>query len=440
MLRSSLEYPSIWVTAQLAVFSSLGYFLVYFLRMPIFMLNDDVLQRKFATIFGTELDLHTALSLVYTFGFGLAKVPAVRVMTSNIYFQHRLLTLNILNCLTAFVVTLPLALSSGNPVVTTLGLFLGVMPSSWVYGGMVTYFEGRCATETILAINTVAFICAGSASRGTGSALVSSGIVHECWVPFLISAVAIGPIMLFSWVLDSSPKPNAMDVAMRKPRRAMSSDDRNKFFMGFWPGLVLLLLAYAMLTALRQFRDLFTSEIFTAANGGVRPSSLFFFIVDWPGGILAGIMLSLFPKMTDNSFALQVMLLVMVGFLILSMLLTAMFQVGILSGQAWQLMLGSTIYSSYAVAGSSAIFDRIASCSEMSGATCTFLVFSADMSGYVLSIAVILWKTFSAGEASDDDEVLNQFIIVLYAGSVAMIACLLSTLLYFKRRLKDYVQ
>lgn len=440
LISSTLEYPSFWVTAQLAASSSLSYFLVYFLRYPIFMLNDSVLKRKFATIFGTTLTTHTALSIAFCAGFGLAKIPAVKVMSSNIYFQHRLLTLNILNVLTAFVITLPLALSGGNPMATTLGLFFGVFPTSWVYGGLVAYFEGRCATETILAINTVSFIFAGSASRGTGQALVSAGFIDECWVPFFISAVVIGPIMLLTWVLDQSPKPNELDAMMRRPRRAMSSEDRNKFFKGFWPGLLLLILAYAMLTALRQFRDLFTNEIFTAANNGNTPSSFFFFIVDLPGGLLAGAMLSMFPKLTNNSTALQAMLLTMAGFLVLSVLLTAAFQAGFLPGQAWQMMLGATIYSCYSVAGSSAIWDRIVACSEMSGATCTFLVFSADLVGYAFSIAVLLWKTFSAGESADDDEVLNQFIVVLYAGSLAMIVCLLGAFLYFRRRLTGYVQ
>merc|ERR1712232_710179 len=108
-------------------------------------------------------------------------------------------------------------------------------------------------------------------------------------------------------------------------RRPMLPEERRAFIQQFWPGLLLCVLSYALITAARQFRDLFNRDIFTAANGGVAPSSAFFFFVDLPGGLFSGGTLFALGRIRDNRRALQIMLLTMAAYLVLTLLVTVAF-------------------------------------------------------------------------------------------------------------------
>ena len=65
------------------------YSLTYFWRFAIFVLPMNVLEQNVCTIFGSSVDLQAAFSLTLTIGFGIAKVPAITVMSSEFFFAHR---------------------------------------------------------------------------------------------------------------------------------------------------------------------------------------------------------------------------------------------------------------------------------------------------------------------------------------------------------------
>lgn len=69
------------------------YSLTYFWRFAIFVLPMDVLEQNVCTLFGASVDLQAAFSLALTIGFGLAKIPAISVMSSEFFFAHRFLFL-----------------------------------------------------------------------------------------------------------------------------------------------------------------------------------------------------------------------------------------------------------------------------------------------------------------------------------------------------------
>jgi hypothetical protein len=45
----------------------------------------------------------------------------------------------------------------------------------------------------------------------------------------------------------------------------MTGAEKRAFFMAHWPGFVLMIIAYALMTAIRSFRDYFAPAIFAAA-------------------------------------------------------------------------------------------------------------------------------------------------------------------------------
>jgi len=81
--------------------------------------------------------------MVFTLGFGVAKLPAVSVMSSRFYFEHRLRFCLALFAGTMLVITLGVAAFSSSPGLQVLCVFVSCFFSSWVYGGLVTYVEGR---------------------------------------------------------------------------------------------------------------------------------------------------------------------------------------------------------------------------------------------------------------------------------------------------------
>merc|ERR1740121_2766513 len=139
------------------IFDSIGYLLIYFTRYPILVL-DNIRDQTFGNVFGVDFKVADSFALAFLFGFGLAKIPAAFVMTSPTFFNNRFKMMNLLNVLTAVLISVPLALTNGDPMWSTLGLFFGCFPTSWGYGGLVSYFEGRTSTDLIFAVTTPAYI------------------------------------------------------------------------------------------------------------------------------------------------------------------------------------------------------------------------------------------------------------------------------------------
>merc|ERR1712176_1290509 len=119
------------------------------------------------------------------------------------------------------------------------------------------------------------------------------------------------------------------DVAMRSRREAMTWRQMREFFCEFWPGLVAEIVGYAAFTSIRQFRDLFTRDIFTAANNGVTPPSTVFFWVDFPGAVVASLCLAFIPRVKDNARAIYVLLILQILFLLVALGATLAFDGGV---------------------------------------------------------------------------------------------------------------
>lgn len=424
--------PIDWsIDARLAITCAGGYCLNYFMRFPIFMLRDDISKQMAGRVFGVDFTLQEALTVVYCVGFGLAKVPAIYIMSSPFYFRHRLPVLSAFVLSSALLTTLPLALTQGATTPTILGVFLGCFPSSMLYGGLVSYVEGRRSTEVLVAVVHFFSTAAPSASRGVATAALAMGM-EQCWMPALIAAAFLPATLGLLWALDRSPAPTAEDVAQRRPRRAMSAEERSAFLLAFRPGLVLIIASYAMLAALRFFRDLYSRDIFTAANHGQQPSALAFALADLPGATFTSIALVLFSRVEDGGRALLRMHLAMLAFLAVAAGSTVLYAGGYVDGVSWQLALGTGIYGAYSIGGVP-LFDRLISISGLSGATCTFLVFLSDMCGYIAAVSLLLWKTFCAGNPSPE-RVLEQFLGAVGWLSLCIAFFILASYQYFKAR------
>ena len=408
------EHPE-HATTAIALTSASAYALSYFWRYPVFMLPRRMLNMHVATLFGVPLDLAGALSMAFVFGFGCAKPFAMTLVASPFFFRHRLACLLFLFVASAAVQSVGVLLAGeSNGALIALSVYVSAFLSSFLFGASVTYLEGRRTTEGLLAVITGFLIYAGNASRGTASVVLAAGCPARL-MPALVALATCPVACLLVVAMDAAPPPSELDVAARSRRgKPMAWDVKRRFFLD--PELAVLTFAlvpaYAIITAVRSFRDLYTSQLFGASmmvvddddsstgnnnnngsssgggggggggggsgddyndgggddggGGGSGVSTALYFLADLPGAVLSVLALLWYGRVKDSRACLWRMLSTMAAFLAVTLASTAFFTTAhdgnndneaAVRGFLWQLVLGSGIFVTYSVMGTP-FFER----------------------------------------------------------------------------------
>lgn len=142
-----------------------------------------------------------------------------------------------------------------------LAIFFNGLPLGMVWGMVVWYLEGRRASEFLLAGLSCSFIVSSATVKDVGLFVMDSWGVSESAMPVVTGLLFLGPFLLFVWMLDQIPEPNAADIAERCHREPMDGRRRFAFFGHFLTGMLLLLVAYFFVTAYRDYRDNYGIEI-----------------------------------------------------------------------------------------------------------------------------------------------------------------------------------
>ena len=130
----------------------------------------------------------------------------------------------------------------------------------------------------------------------------------------------------------------------------------------------------------------------------------------------------------DNRRALMVIHgLVGLGFALIG-IGTLAFQSGAISPLTWMIMTGAGVYVAY-TPFNAMLFDRLVAYSGRI-ATAGFLIYIADASGYVGSVALLLWKNFGVV----DMNWVRFFTLSAYATSLVGMASVAAAGIYFARR------
>jgi hypothetical protein len=227
-------------------------------------------------------------------------------------------------------------------------------------------------------------------------------------------------------VLGQLPPPNARDETERVRRAPMNGADRAAFLMAYAPGIALLVLSYILLTALRDFRDNFAAEIWAGLGYGGEAG--IFSASEFPVAIIALGAMAVVVVVRDNLRALMVIhALVGVGFLLLG-LATVGFEAHLISPLVWMILAGAGLYTAY-TPFNAVLFDRLVAFSGRV-ATAGFLIYVADASGYLGSVALLLWRNFGAVSL----DWVRFFILSAYATSIVGVVATALAALYFWRR------
>ncbi|WP_168072024.1 DUF5690 family protein [Caulobacter sp. SSI4214] len=394
-----------------------AYFSMYAFRKPFAAATFGVVEGWHFAI-----DYKIALVLAQVAGYAASKLIGVRVI-SEVKPAHRgaailvLIGLSWLALIGFAVIPAPWNVAA---------LFLNGLPLGMIWGLVFGFMEGRRTSEVLGAILCASFILSSGVVKSVGKWLMVDAHVSPFWMPAATGAIFMPLLAVSVWALMQLPPPNAADEAARVRREPMDSGQRKAFVAAYGPGIALLVLSYVLLTALRDFRDNFAAELWTGLGFGKE--SAVFTASELPVAVLSLGVMAAVMVVRDNLRALLVMHgVILAGFLTLG-LSTLAFQAHLLAPLPWMILTGAGLYMAY-TPFNAMLFDRMIAFSGRVG-TAGFLIYVADASGYLGSVALLVWRNF-AMVAMDW---LNFFVLSAYATSILGAACTVLAGAYFLKR------
>ena len=101
---------------------------------------------------------------------------------------------------------------------------------------------------------------------------------------------------------------------------------------------------------------------------------------------------------------------------------TLLYRRGMLDGFVWYILAGTGLYLAY-VPFHSILFERLVALMQRP-ANAGYLIYIADATGYLSSVAILLWKNFGASVTPPLDFFVNLTYAITLIGSVSVVASL----------------
>lgn len=417
-LRRMLERSSpivFTIVAGLAGFSA--YFSMYAFRKPFS-------AATFAVVPGWTFALDYKISLVIAqvAGYALSKLIGIKVI-SELDPAKRASAIIVLILLAGVALVLFALIPAPWNVAA---MFLNGLPLGMIWGLVFGFMEGRRTSEVLGAVVCASFIVSSGAVKSVGKLLMADWHVSPFWMPAAAGALFLPLLFLSVLVLSALPPPNALDEAARVRRAPMGAAARASFLAEYGIGIALLVSAYILATALRDFRDNFAAELWSSLGYG--DAAAVFTASELPVAVLALVALGLIMVVRDNTRALMVIHAVIVAGLVLLGGSTLAFQAGWLGPMSWMILSGAGLYIAY-TPFNAMLFDRMIAVSGRIG-TAGFLIYVADAAGYLGSCALLVWRNFGLMRLNW----LQVFTASAYAASILGTLLVSLSAAFFLRR------
>ncbi|MEO0731951.1 MAG: DUF5690 family protein [Bacteroidota bacterium] len=374
------------LAAGLAAFGA--YCCMYAFRKP-FTATDYAGAAAFGVI-----DFKTGLVIAQVLGYALSKFIGIKVISELRPARRTALFIGLIVAAELALVGFGVA---GDHWLALPLLFLNGLPLGMIWGIVFSYLEGRRTTEILGAMLATSFIVSSGVVKSVGAGLLQSGWVSSpYWMPAVTGGLFFLPLVGFAYWLRSLPPPTATDIAARTRREPMHARERGQLLRRLGPGLIGIVLYYVAVTALRDVRDNFAPELWSALGYGGAPEV--FTLAELPIALLTLTPLLLGYFIADNRRALRYYHVLIVASTVLILVATAAFTAGWLPGVYWMVAVGLGLYLGY-VPLNAIYFDRLVGAFRQV-ATAGFLIYVADASGYAGSVAILLWRNFGQADLS----------------------------------------
>ncbi len=405
-------------TTTFTIFATLAAFCVY-TCMYAFRKAFSVAQFEDMQVLGIDYKILLITSQII--GYTLSKFIGIKVV-SEITPKGR--SKLILSLITVSGLALLLFAIVPKPY-NIICLFLNGLPIGMIFGLVYSYLEGRKITDVLVMGLTLTMIISSGFIKTIGKYVLKSGVT-EFWMPFTVAIIFVPLLILSVWMLEQLPLPNKEDQEEKTKRKPMDRNERKKFMQEFKWGMILFLIAYLLLTVLRDFRDNFSVEIWKELGFG--DSANIFTKTEIPIGISVVIVMAGLRWIKDNMRAFVIIHIVAISGALFIGFSTLLFEMDIIPPFWWVTMVGMGLYISY-VPANTLFFERlIASFKYIS--TAGFMVTLADFYGYFGSVSILFYKNFGSGTIS----YFNFFKITSYVVSISVAVLFVLSYIYFKNK------
>ena len=409
-LTALLERAPAGFFVAYAVTASFGaYFCMYAFRKPFAAAK---FEGEFFAL--DMLELKSAIVISQVMGYALSKYVGIRVCSELPPRYHALTLAGLI--LWAEAALLLFAEMPGSW--KTFAIFLNGLSLGMVWGLVVRFLEGRVTSELLLAGLSCSFIVSSGMVKEVGRAMMSGGAaewwarvpvvgsafsdwlgkVSEAWMPAVTGLHFLPFFFLFVWMLAQLPRRTETDLEQRQPRESMDSSKRNAFLREYLPGLVMLVAAYFILTAYRDFRDNYSVEIFESLGYPYHGNETIITRAETLVALGVISILALLNTVRRSRPGLLATFGVMAGGTALLGVSTLLLEAGVISGFWWMTLIGLGSYLAYVPYGS-LLFERLMANTALVG-TAVFAIYLADAVGYTGSVAMLLYKDLAASEMS----------------------------------------
>lgn len=270
-------------------------------------------------------------------------------------------------------------------------LFLNGLPLGMVFGVLFSYLEGRRVTDTVVMGLGIAIIVASGILKTIYIEIhLLLPDVSEFWMPFLIGSIFLPLFVFFMWMMSVPPSPNEEDIALRTSRQPMTGEEKRAVLREYGVPIFCYILVYAMLTMVRDFRDNFAVEIWNEVDSGWE--SGVFAQTELIAGLVVLVVIGCLSAVKDNRLGFGLINFIMFAGLIIAAVSSYYFLLGRLNGYPWMLLVGVGMFLSY-ITAQTVLFERMIALFRIK-ANAGFLVYLCDSTGYLGSVALLIYKEF----------------------------------------------
>jgi hypothetical protein len=305
-------------------------------------------------------------------------------------------------------------------------LFLNGLPLGMVYGVVFSFLEGRRFTEMLaMGLNISVVVASGILKSAYIELHGIFPAVSEFWMPFLMGLLFLPLFLMFVWMLSVIPKPTAEDIGLRTERVPMTRDDKRAAMREFGLPIICLVVFYATLVVVRDFRDNFTIEIWNEIDAHWSSSVLT--TTEMITGIVVLVIIGGLAFVRNNLAGFRLAYLILLSGIVMIGAGTYLFERSWISGFYWMLMIGLGLFLAYTVL-QTVVFERMIALYRVK-ANAGFFVYICESIGYMGSVGLLLYKEFFMKDLSWS-RVLMQFSYLQFGLGLIMLA---ASYVYFER-------
>ncbi|MCE6990863.1 DUF5690 family protein [Dyadobacter sp. CY323] len=305
-------------------------------------------------------------------------------------------------------------------------LFFNGLPLGMVWGVIFSFLEGRKFTEMLaMGLNISVVVASGILKTTYIEIHKIVPAVSEFWMPFLMGLLFLPLFLLFVWMLSVIPKPTAEDIRLRTERLPMTKEDKQLVMRQLGFPIICLVMFYATLVIVRDFRDNFTIEIWNEID--VKWASSVLSTTEIVTGLTVLIVIGSLAFVRNNLIGFRLANLILFAGMTLIGLSTLLYEKALINGFYWMFLIGLGMFLAYTVL-QTVVFDRMIALLRIK-ANAGYFVYICESIGYMGSVGLLLYKEFFMEDLSWS-RVLMQFSYLQFGIGVILLA--LSNV-YFER-------